>query len=94
MDARVGAAEFDALGQSVCVGWCEFDATAAFDCRVGWVEFDCLAPMQITPPFYPGGGQSRYHDYSEKQYEMSLAIDEDDEEIVLIALMELAQNVL
>lgn len=95
MAARVGWAEFDATGPSVNVGWCEFDTLAnPFKVCVGWAELDCLSPTaDPTPPYRPGGGTRRYHSHRKQNYEIPVIANEDEEEeIILKILMEIARD--
>jgi hypothetical protein len=89
----VGFAEFDTLSSGAGVGWCEFD-THGGACYVGWVEFDCGSPItNPVPPFYPGDDVKRYHDHSREQYDIPVTANEDEEEeILMVILMEIAKN--
>lgn len=96
-DAHVGWAEFDVIGVpfNVNVGWAQFDALGQpFNVCVGWAELDCRSPNDAPiPPFRPGGGTRRYHSDTEKQYQIPVDSEEEDEEaIILTILMEIAKN--
>jgi hypothetical protein len=99
VSVRIGFAEFDALAPPchVSIGWCEFDAIGApCEVAIGWVEFDCRSPNNAAvPPYRPGGGVTRYHSDSKKQYNVPVDdFEGDEEEIIMSILMEIAQHVL
>jgi hypothetical protein len=87
VDVRIGAAEFDALANPVCIGWCEFDPASIDEMQatVGGrgkrSSFASTAPIQAP---------SRYHDrYADEDIAAALAAELDDEEAVLTLLMEI-----
>lgn len=97
MDIRIGWAEFDATAppMQVNIGWCEFDVASTSTVCIGWAEFDCRSPTtDPVPPFYPGGGVSRYHSSQYERYDVPLldVLEEEEEEIVLALLMEIAEH--
>ncbi len=99
MDVRIGFAEFDATAApvQVSIGWCEFDAIGQpCHAALGWVELDCRSPNNdIVPPYRPGGGVTRYHSYSQQQFDIPVDdFESDEEEIIMTILMEIAAHVL
>lgn len=84
----------------VRVGWAEFDTDATpFLVCVGWVEFDVAAPNEVAtvPAYRPGGGVSRYHSYSQQQYDIPVddfPSEADEEEIIISILLEISSHVL
>lgn len=81
----------------VQIGWAEFDNKAKLDSvRIGWAEFDVRSPSDKPVPTYaPGGGVARYHSRSTKKYLIPVeALPDEEEEIIIAILMEIAAHVL
>lgn len=81
----------------VQVGWAEFDTQSApVSVQIGWAEFDARSPSnKPVPAFVPGGGVARYHANSEKKYLIPVeAAPDEEEEIIIAILMEIAAHVL
>ena len=102
MGVQVSWAEFDATATPVTVSWAEFDTKATnVDVVVSWAEFDVGVPAapnkpKTWPPVYaPGVRLDSYYNYSNKQYEIPVDVDLDEEDdIIATILIELAQYVL
>lgn len=99
MLVQVGWAEFDTLAApvSVQVGWAEFDARAQLaSVQVSWAEFDARSPdNKPVPRFAPGGGVARYHSNATKKYSVPVeALPDEEEEIIIAILMEIAAHVI
>lgn len=79
------------------IGWAQFDAKATpYRVAVGWAEFDVKSPTaNPVPSWQPGGGVARYHSHVSHHYEIPVAPIEGDEEeeIILALLMEVAAHV-
>lgn len=91
MAVFVGWAALDAQAppMRVSVGWSALDAREKpFRVCVGWSELDARAISDApVPNYYPGAGVDRYHSHAQRQYDIPLDIDMDDEEDVIAALL-------
>ncbi len=84
----VGHAAFDAQANHVAVGFAEFDVLAnPVHCAVGWCEFDTITPHT----HYNVGGAIGYR--HNDRFDFTLPGDDDDEEIVMAILLEVAKYV-
>jgi hypothetical protein len=102
MDVSISWATLDVESPDVVVSWAEFDTRAVVvDVAVSWAQFDVavpVAPIQKPkpPPVYaPGVSLSSYYDDANKQYNIPIDVDPDDEDdIIATILIQLAHHVL
>lgn len=104
MDLQIGWAEFDAASvlPAAAVSWAEFDTAATKSgVIVAWAELDVADPAFVIAPNLPrpvesyGSAGRRAYNNATKQFVFPVDVEpEDEEEVLLAILIEVAAYVL